>query len=180
LEPKLTLPGRASASFTMSESVFAGTLGCTTAMLGTAVISAMVAPSSRVRSAITATCVDAAEAFGVAGVAFRAAGSAFGFAATDFEDQRNALLDPCPTLLRGFARTLVEQDAHKVLFVYRDLKKWKQMEEEEQGATKHKRPVVFNLLKHKDGETGCMSHQSPYRRPKINDQQHHENDRQAR
>ena len=48
----------------------------------------------------------------------------------------------------------IEQDAHKVAFLYRDMKKLKQMEEEHRGASKHKRPVVFSLLKQKDGECG--------------------------
>ncbi len=50
----------------------------------------------------------------------------------------------------------IEQDANKVIFVYVDAKKRKQMDETEMGATKHKRPVWFNLKKHKDGEIGCI------------------------
>jgi replicative DNA helicase len=51
----------------------------------------------------------------------------------------------------------IEQDAHKVIFAYRDMKKWKEMEKAEAGATKHKRPVWLNLMKHKDGQTGAMA-----------------------
>jgi len=50
----------------------------------------------------------------------------------------------------------LEQDCHKCVFVYRDMKKHKEMEEKEAGATKHKRPVWVNLMKHKDGETAPM------------------------
>jgi replicative DNA helicase len=50
----------------------------------------------------------------------------------------------------------IEQDANKVIFVYVDAKKRKQMDDEEFGATKHKRPVWFNVMKHKDGETGAV------------------------
>jgi replicative DNA helicase len=50
----------------------------------------------------------------------------------------------------------LEQDADKVLFIYVDRKKRKEMEERELGATKHKRPIMFNLAKQKDGETGGM------------------------
>lgn len=50
----------------------------------------------------------------------------------------------------------LEQDADKVLFVYVDPKKRKQMDGDNEGATKHKRPVWFRLEKHKDGETGGL------------------------
>lgn len=50
----------------------------------------------------------------------------------------------------------IEQDANKVVFVYVDAKKRKQMDDASMGATKHKRPVWFSLMKHKDGETGAM------------------------
>jgi replicative DNA helicase len=51
----------------------------------------------------------------------------------------------------------IEQDANKVVFVYVDTKKRKEMEEKSFGATKHKRPVWFNLMKHKDGECGAVA-----------------------
>jgi hypothetical protein len=35
-----------------------------------------------------------------------------------------------------------------------DKKKRKEMDEEHADATKHKRPVLFSVAKHKDGETG--------------------------
>lgn len=47
----------------------------------------------------------------------------------------------------------LEQDAHKVLFLYVDAKKRRLMEEGRPGATKHKRPVWANVLKHKGGDT---------------------------
>lgn len=50
----------------------------------------------------------------------------------------------------------IEQDANKVLFVYVDAKKRKEMEGGSRGATKHKRPVWFSVMKHKDGETGAI------------------------
>ena len=50
----------------------------------------------------------------------------------------------------------IEQDANKVVFVYVDQKKRKEMEGERRGATKHKRPVWVNVMKHKDGETGAI------------------------
>jgi replicative DNA helicase len=48
----------------------------------------------------------------------------------------------------------LEQDAHKVLFVYRDRKWCKKAEEEEPGATKKKRAAYLDVMKHKNGETG--------------------------
>jgi replicative DNA helicase len=48
----------------------------------------------------------------------------------------------------------IEQDASKVIFLYQDADKHKQMEERAPGATKHKRPVWFDLQKNKNGETG--------------------------
>lgn len=50
----------------------------------------------------------------------------------------------------------IEQDAHKVLFIYKNLAKFTQMEKENPGATKHKRPMDVNLMKHKDGECGSV------------------------
>jgi replicative DNA helicase len=50
----------------------------------------------------------------------------------------------------------IEQDAAKVIFLYVDSDKRKQMEAVEPGATKHKRPVVVNLMKHKNGGTGMI------------------------
>ena len=50
----------------------------------------------------------------------------------------------------------IEQDANKVVFVYVDQKKRKEMEGERRGATKHKRPVWVNVMKQKDGETGAI------------------------
>lgn len=50
----------------------------------------------------------------------------------------------------------IEQDANKVVFVYVDQKKRKEMESDRRGATKHKRPVWVNVMKHKDGETGAI------------------------
>ena len=51
----------------------------------------------------------------------------------------------------------IEQDANKVVFVYVDAKKRKEMDERSMGATKHKRPVWFNLMKHKDGECAAVA-----------------------
>lgn len=48
----------------------------------------------------------------------------------------------------------LEQDATKVMFVYRDEKRAQEMEEANPGATKHKRPMWCDVVKHKDGETG--------------------------
>lgn len=48
----------------------------------------------------------------------------------------------------------LEQDADKVLFLYRDDKQAAAMEELEPDSTKKLRPVWADLLKHKDGETG--------------------------
>ena len=50
----------------------------------------------------------------------------------------------------------IEQDANKVIFLYVDLQKKNAMEKESPGATKHKRPVLCNLMKHKNGETGVI------------------------
>lgn len=50
----------------------------------------------------------------------------------------------------------IEQDASKVIFLYVDLAKKKAMEEKEPGSTKHKRPVICNVMKHKNGETGVL------------------------
>lgn len=48
----------------------------------------------------------------------------------------------------------IEQDAEKVVFVYRDAKKCKEMDERSPGATKHKRAVWVDVVKHKNGQTG--------------------------
>ena len=48
----------------------------------------------------------------------------------------------------------IEQDAHQVAFVHVDMKMRKLMEEAHPGWTKKVRPVWFDLLKNKDGETG--------------------------
>jgi replicative DNA helicase len=50
----------------------------------------------------------------------------------------------------------IEQDAAKVIFLYVDPPKRKEMEAKEPGATKHKRPVVVNVMKHKNGKTGAL------------------------
>jgi replicative DNA helicase len=50
----------------------------------------------------------------------------------------------------------LEQDADKVIMLYIDKKKRKEMDEADPTATKHKRPVVFGVAKHKDGETGSL------------------------
>jgi replicative DNA helicase len=50
----------------------------------------------------------------------------------------------------------LEQDADKVVMLYIDKKKRKEMDEADPTATKHKRPVVFGVAKHKDGETGSL------------------------
>lgn len=50
----------------------------------------------------------------------------------------------------------LEQDAEKVLFLFVDKKKRKEMDEAVLGATKHKRPVWFRLEKNKDGEMGSV------------------------
>jgi replicative DNA helicase len=50
----------------------------------------------------------------------------------------------------------IEQDASKVLFVYRDEDKVKEMEKNDPKATKHRRPMWVDVLKHKDGVTGKL------------------------
>jgi replicative DNA helicase len=50
----------------------------------------------------------------------------------------------------------IEQDASKVIFLYVDPEKKKEMDTRSPGATKHKRPVICNLMKHKNGETGVL------------------------
>jgi replicative DNA helicase len=50
----------------------------------------------------------------------------------------------------------IEQDASKVVFLYVDLAKKNAMEKANPGATKHKRPVICNVMKHKNGETGLL------------------------
>jgi replicative DNA helicase len=52
----------------------------------------------------------------------------------------------------------LEQDADKVIMLYIDKKKRKEMDEADPTATKHKRPVVFGVAKHKDGETAAMEY----------------------
>jgi len=51
----------------------------------------------------------------------------------------------------------LEQDAHKVLFVYRDRKWCKAAEESEPGSTKKKRASYLDVQKHKNGETGRVA-----------------------
>lgn len=48
----------------------------------------------------------------------------------------------------------LEQDAHKVIFLYRNVKKCADMDKASPGATKHKRAVWFDVMKQKDGEIG--------------------------
>ena len=50
----------------------------------------------------------------------------------------------------------LEQDAHKIMFLYQDAEIHKQMEEMKPGITRKLRPVWFDLLKHKDGETARL------------------------
>ena len=50
----------------------------------------------------------------------------------------------------------IEQDANKVMFLYVDIAKKNEMEKANPGATKHKRPVICNLMKHKGGEIGII------------------------
>lgn len=52
----------------------------------------------------------------------------------------------------------IEQDAAKVGFVYVDAKKKKEMEEQKPGWTKHVRPVIVDLQKHKNGRTGLINY----------------------
>jgi len=51
----------------------------------------------------------------------------------------------------------LEQDAHKVLFLYRYDKKAKAMDLAHPGATKKKRPAWADVQKHKDGQTGRVA-----------------------
>jgi len=60
--------------------------------------------------------------------------------------------DPRMSDLKGCGG--LEEDASKVLLLHRDNKKARAMEEAAPGATKHKRPICFSLVKHKNGETG--------------------------
>lgn len=48
----------------------------------------------------------------------------------------------------------IEQDANKVIMVWIDEKKKKEMEDKHPGATKHKRPCWMKVAKNKDGECG--------------------------
>lgn len=66
------------------------------------------------------------------------------------KDNRN----PNMSDLRGSGG--LEQAADKVIFLYKDKDKFEQMEESSPGATKHKRPVWCDVVKHKNGETGAM------------------------
>jgi replicative DNA helicase len=50
----------------------------------------------------------------------------------------------------------IEQDAAKVIFVYRDETTAKAWEEKQPGATKHRRPMWIDVLKHKEGELGRL------------------------
>lgn len=50
----------------------------------------------------------------------------------------------------------LEQDAHKILFLYMDGPRRRDMETEEPHSTRKLRPVWFDLLKHKDGETARL------------------------
>jgi replicative DNA helicase len=58
----------------------------------------------------------------------------------------------------------LEQDAHKIMFVYRDEKWCRNAEENEPGSTKKERLAWVDVLKHKDGETGRvrMTHRCHY------------------
>lgn len=55
----------------------------------------------------------------------------------------------------------IEQDAEKVLMLEKHEKKCREMEAPDKGgtpgATKHKRPVMLHVLKHKNGQTGKMA-----------------------
>lgn len=62
--------------------------------------------------------------------------------------------DPGLTDLRGSGA--LEQDADKVMILSVDRKKRKEMDEKKVGATKHKRPVLLQVAKHKDGECGPL------------------------
>jgi len=50
----------------------------------------------------------------------------------------------------------LEQDAEKVIFIYKDIGRAKEMEEENSGSTKKLRPAWAEVMKHKDGETGSV------------------------
>jgi replicative DNA helicase len=51
----------------------------------------------------------------------------------------------------------LEQDASKVIFVYQNSKKHKEMELGKRGATRNVRPVFFDVAKHKNGRTGRLA-----------------------
>jgi replicative DNA helicase len=50
----------------------------------------------------------------------------------------------------------LEQDASKVMMLYKDEEKAEAMDGENPEATKHKRPIWVDLQKHKNGECGRM------------------------
>lgn len=50
----------------------------------------------------------------------------------------------------------LEQDAHKIVFLYPDDPRKKEMEEEDPGCTRKLRPIWADTLKHKDGECGRL------------------------
>lgn len=50
----------------------------------------------------------------------------------------------------------LEQAADKVIFLYKDKDKTTAMDEASHGATKHKRPVWADVVKHKNGECGMV------------------------
>lgn len=66
------------------------------------------------------------------------------------KDNRN----PNMSDLRGSGG--LEQAADKVVFLYKDKEKATEMDEKSHGATKHKRPVWFDVVKHKNGECGMI------------------------
>ena len=58
----------------------------------------------------------------------------------------------------------LEQDAEKVVFLYPDEEKKAEMEEGNPQATKNFRPVICEIAKHRNGETGVVNfwHQAHY------------------